>query len=466
MSNNTNRAVISFSIMAALFLLVGFMQSWSLALAIFNLCLISSIMALGVNIQWGYAGLFNVGTMGFAALGGLAAVLVSQAPITDAWVAGGSSLFFAGLIAVVTIIAIIITLKKLEKGPIRAAALIPIIIIGYFTFRYFFDDATHSIEAVNPALTGYLGGMGIPIIFSWIVGGFFAAGAAWVVGKIALGLRSDYLAIATLGISEIVIAILKNEDWLTRGVKNVSGLPRPVPYEIKLQESDWFITAVTNLYSGTLSSLEGAARSDKIANLVMDASSIFVKLCYAGLFGSVLLILLFLSIKALNSPWGRMMRAIRDNETAASAMGKNITKRHLQVFVIGSAVVGIAGAMLTTLDGQFIPGSYQPLRFTFLVWVMVIVGGSGNNLGSILGGFIIWFVWIEADPIGVWLIDTATGWMDSTNPIRLHLMDSAQHMRLFTMGMVLLLVMRFNPGGILPEVIKKPNIKASLPNKN
>ena len=87
-----------------------------------------------------------------------------------------------------------------------------------------------------------------------------------------------------------------------------------------------------------------------------------------------------------------MMSAIRDNEVAASAMGKDITWRHLQVFVLGSAVVGIAGAMLTTLDGQFTPASYQPLRFTFLIWVMVIVGGSGNNLGAVIGGFIIWFL--------------------------------------------------------------------------
>jgi branched-chain amino acid transport system permease protein len=187
----------------------------------------------------------------------------------------------------------------------------------------------------------------------------------------------------------------------------------------------------------------------------MQSSSIFVKLCYSGLFLTVLLVILTMSIKALNSPWGRMMRAIRDNETAASAMGKNVTKRHLQVFIIGSAVVGIAGAMLTTLDGQLTPGTYNPLRFTFLIWVMVIVGGSGNNLGSVLGGFLIWFVWIEAEPVGVWLIEVSTTWMDEANPVRLHLMKSAQHMRLFTMGLVLLLVMRFNPGGILPEGIQR-----------
>ena len=119
------------------------------------------------------------------------------------------------------------------------------------------------------------------------------------------------------------------------------------------------------------------------------ASSLVVKLSYAGLFLVVLLILMWLSQMALNSPWGRMMRAIRDNETAAEAMGKDVTGRHLQVFILGSAVCGIAGAMMTTLDGQLTPGSYQPLRFTFLIWVMVIVGGSGNNLGSVLGGFLI-----------------------------------------------------------------------------
>ena len=143
-------------------------------------------------------------------------------------------------------------------------------------------------------------------------------------------------------------------------------------------------------------------------------------------------------------------------------MGKDITGRHLQVFIIGSAVVGIAGAMLTTMDGQLTPGTYQPLRYTFLIWVMVIVGGSGNNLGAVLGGFIIWFFWVEAEPVGIWLIDFATSWMDGENPVRLHLMDTAQHMRMFTMGLILLLVMRFNPGGVLPETVnraERPNIE-------
>jgi len=453
--SNTKRTVLSFAVMACLLLIVGFSQSWSLMLTIFNLCLISAVMALGVNIQWGYAGLFNVGTMGFAALGGLAAVLVSKAPVPEAWAAGGANLFIAAVMIAATLAISILTYRRLPKGPIRVLALFGIILIGIFATRYFSEPAIDDIEAVNPTVTGYLGGLGLPVIFSWAVGGLFAACAAWVIGKIALGLRSDYLAIATLGISEIIIALLKNEDWLTRGVKNVTGLPRPVAYEIDLQKSDWFIGLTEWLNSSSLGALEGAEQSKLLSRLVIEHSSIFVKLSYAGLFAAVLIIVLTLSILALNSPWGRMMRAIRDNEVSSAAMGKNVTGRYLQVFVIGSAVVGIAGAMLTTLDGQLTPGTYNPLRFTFLIWVMVIIGGSGNNLGSVLGGFLIWFIWIEAEPVGVWLIDFSTSWLDGSNPVRLHLMDAAQHMRLFMMGLILLLVMRFNPGGILPEVVNR-----------
>ena len=305
---------------------------------------------------------------------------------------------------------------------------------GIFSDTIFFDPAVEAIEAVNAAKEGYLGGLGAPIVFSWLVGGILAAAAAWIVGKVTLGLRTDYLAIATLGIAEIIIAILKNEDWLTRGVKNVTGLPRPVPYESDLQQFDWFISWAGWLGVG-----------------VIEASSIFVKLCYAGLFTIVLLIIFWLAEQALRSPWGRMMRAIRDNHEAAEAMGKDVTGQHLQIFILGSAVVGIAGAMLTTLDGQFTPTTYNPLRFTFLIWVMVIVGGSGNNWGSVLGGFLVWFVWVEAEPVGLFLMDLMTAGLADDNNLKKHLLESAAHMRMICMGTILLLVLRFNPRGLIPE---------------
>ena len=146
-----------------------------------------------------------------------------------------------------------------------------------------------------------------------------------------------------------------------------------------------------------------------------------------------------------------MMRAIRDNEVAAEAMGKDVTGRHLQIFILGSAVCGLAGAMMTTLDGQLTPGTYQPLRFTFLIWVMVIVGGSGNNWGAVLGGFLIWFLWVMVEPMGLWLMDLITAGMADGSALKEHLLDSAAHMRLLTMGLILLLVLRFSPRGLIPE---------------
>ena len=168
----------------------------------------------------------------------------------------------------------------------------------------------------------------------------------------------------------------------------------------------------------------------------------------------VVLILLVLTQKALYSPWGRMMRAIRDNEEAANAMGKNVVKQHLHIFVLGSAVVGIAGAMLTTYDGLFTPGSYQPMRFTFLIWVMVIVGGSGNNFGAILGGFVVWFVWIEAAPVSLYLINIFTSGLADTSQFKNHLINSVPYFRYLIMGLGLLLIMRYRPKGILPEKIR------------
>jgi branched-chain amino acid transport system permease protein len=429
----TRHGLILYLCMAALLALVGFAQSWNVSLTILNLCLISAVMALGVNIQWGYAGLFNVGIMGFAALGGVAAVLVAQPPVPGAWAAGGAGIGLS-LLALLPTIGAVIFVRRIVKGRWRNAAALAVAVAGFFVIRGVFDPAVDAIEGFDAARTGYLGGLGLPVLLSWIVGGVFAAAAAWLVGKVALGLRADYLAIATLGISEIILAMMKNEDWLTRGVKNVTGLPRPVPIEIELQRAEWFLD---------LSARIGA-------NPVV-FSSIYVKLCYAILFAIVLVILMWLAERALNAPWGRMMRAIRDNRDAAEAMGKDVTARHLQTFILGSAVVGVAGAMLATLDGQFTPGQYNPLRFTFLIWVMVIVGGSGNNWGAVLGGFLIWFVWVEAEPAGIVIMNALTAGLDQSSVVRNHLLDAAPHMRLFLMGLILLLVLRFSPRGLIPE---------------
>jgi branched-chain amino acid transport system permease protein len=427
-----NRAPLYFALMLGLFAFEAATGGWNTALGLLNMGLISAIMALGVNIQWGYAGLFNTGIVGFVALGGLAPVLVSMPPVPGAFAAGGWRVMGALALAALVLYGAV-QIKRRIKSRMMAPVLIAFLIVGFFVYRAVLDPGVAAIEAINPSGAGYLGGLGLPVLLSWPVGMVFAAMAAWAVGKISLGLRSDYLAIATLGIAQIIIFVLRNEEWLARGVKNVNGLPRPVPYEIDLQADPGFVETAASF---GLDPVTG--------------STIFVKLCYAALFITVTLFVVYLSEKALKSPWGRMMRAIRDNETAASAMGKDVTRRHLQVFILGSAVCGLAGAMMITLDGQMTPGSYIPLRFTFLIWVMVIVGGSGNNWGAVLGGMLIWFLWIKVEPWGNGLIHFLTSGL-SDGGLKSHLLASAAHMRMLTMGAVLLLVLRFAPRGLLPE---------------
>lgn len=428
--------ILLFLSMFILIAFVGFFQSWNLALTIFNLCIISSIMSLGINIQWGNAGIVNFGVMGFAALGGLANIIVSMPPTAKAWDAGAIYILIGIIIFILSIIfSILVWLKSGLSKKKKYIINFLLITLGYFLMRYIIDSPIKAIEAIEPAKTGYLGGLDLPVIISWPIGGLLAALIAYVIGKISLGLRSDYLAIATLGISEIIIYILKNEDWLSRGVKNVNGLPRPVPYEIDLQSEPWVLELT------------------KFFNIpVSEISSIIVKLSYSCIFLLILIGILLLLEIAQKSPWGRMMRAIRDNEVSANAMGKDIKTRHLQVFVIGSAIIGIAGAMLTTLDGQFTPVTYQPLRFTFLIWIMVIIGGSGNNFGSIIGGFLIWFFWVQSEPLGLWFISQITAHISDTNIIKSHLLENAAHIRLMFMGMILLITLRFAPKGLIPEV--------------
>ena len=207
---------------------------------------------------------------------------------------------------VVMIFAIRFVLKNFEKSKIRTYGIAVIIIVGIVIIRITSESSIEAIESVNPATTGFLGGLGLPIVFSWIVGAFFAAGLAFIVGKVALGLRADYLAIATLLISEIVIAIIKHEDWLTRGVKNVIGLKRPVPYEIELQAKEWFINLVAKFNSGKLDLISNITDKQAALNqLVIEGSSVFVKLCYSGLFLIVVVALLIITPKSSLFPMGK-----------------------------------------------------------------------------------------------------------------------------------------------------------------
>ena len=457
-----SRYWLSFGILATLIAVTGWVQGWSVALSLLTVGLISAVMALGLNMQWGYAGLFNAGVMGFSAIGAIACVLVSMPWVTASMSIGLETLlqnpegqqqaietlqrdlprriaaeqqigvaWLIGAVSAVLAWGINWALRSRFSGGWRAIVVVVILAVGFVLFQNRFDPAVRVIESTGFGDDSkYLGGLQLPILLAWFVGGGLAALAAWVIGKIALGLRSDYLAIATLGISEIVIALLKNEGWLTRGVLNVTGLPSPVPSAKALQLAPY--------------------------HLEMGASLIVNKVAFLAIIVLLLAAFLWLAHRALHSPWGRMMRAIRDNEEAAGAMGKDVVMRHRQVFICGSFLLGVGGAMLATYVLQFEPAGYQPLRYTFLIWVMVIVGGSGNNLGSVVGGLLIWFVWIQAEPAASWLFhvlgdQSAEGGSEWARIM----IERAPQMRTLVMGLVLLLVLRFAPRGILPEALQR-----------
>lgn len=177
-----------------------------------------------------------------------------------------------------------------------------------------------------------------------------AGAIAFLIGLITLNLRSDYLAIATIGIAEIISQILKNEGWLTNGVRGITRIPRPF--------RGWIPGQDTLLYLG------------------------LVLLVLAGVY--------WLSERAYRSPWGRVLRAIREDEPAALAAGKDVLQFRLQAFVLGSMLMGLAGALYAHFVNFISPEAFQPEFATFIVWVMLIAGGSGNNRGALLGALAIW----------------------------------------------------------------------------
>jgi branched-chain amino acid transport system permease protein len=174
---------ISFAVMGMMIILVGVFQSWGVALSILNLCLISAVMSMGVNIQWGFAGLINFGVMGFLAIGGLATVLISVPPVIEAWSAGGLGILFSGVFIILTVLIVFVINKKFYNFKYKNYLVFIIIILSIPLLKIFSGPSISKIESINAATSGFLGGMNLPIIFSWFFGGALSAGVAYIIGS-------------------------------------------------------------------------------------------------------------------------------------------------------------------------------------------------------------------------------------------------------------------------------------------
>jgi branched-chain amino acid transport system permease protein len=265
-------------------------------------------------------------------------------------------------------------------------------VAGFFAIGAY----TTALLTAPPGATAS-GGLGLPVATGWAAALLVSGALAWAIGKICLRLRSDYLAMATIGIAEILRLIVKNELWLTNGSRGIAGVPRP--FEQLAQP--WAELAFLLLVLAVLA------------------------LCY-GLLET-----------AVRSPWGRVMRAIRDDEAAAAAAGKDVAAFRQQAFVLGAMLMGLGGALSAHYFKYIGPEATQPLLATFLVWVMLVVGGSGRNAGAVAGAFLVWALWSATELL--------------TNRLPPDWLTRAAYLRVFLIGLILQVVLQRHAGGLLAE---------------
>ena len=426
----TRRVLIAYLALAILIVIIGMTRGVSTALLLTAISSIYALVALGLNIQFGYGGLFNLAIMGLLMIGGMTVSSISM-PINYAfWTSDGPMMLGRVIIAAIAGVLLVIGARNLWRLGIPRGVVTWLTVlawfVGYVIYRMQIDPAAQYIE--TQVQGGWVGGLGLPVWAGYAVAGALAGLAAWIIGKISLGLRSDYLAIATIGMSEIIRAFVKNMDWLTRGTLTVTPIPWPVPLPGSYIDRGFDIQT---------SFIYGQGAFVLVTLAVLGVAVFLVERAYAG-------------------PWGRMMRAVRDNHIAASSMGKDVKARQIEIFVFGAVLMGIGGAMLSSFNQLFDPGGYIPINHTFLIWVMVIVGGMGNSYGAVLGGFLVYLMWAMSEPVSAAIFaqvsrgTVALGW----GPIP-EIDARAAQMRVFVLGLVIWLSLRFAPKGLLPEVIRR-----------
>ena len=299
---------------------------------------IYSVFALGLNVQWGFTGLFNIGIAGFFALGAYTSALLTTASPDpeqfEDFVFGGN---WSGM---------------------------PFMDWGIDAW-FFFALAAAALACGVIALA---------------------------IGYVTLRLRDDYLAISTLGIAETVRLFFLNEKWVANGSKGLYRIPRFLGDMVPPEQYDYLYLAVV----------------------------------------AVALIALFLMVqRAVQSPWGRVLRAIREDEVTTEASGKDVFNFKLQAFVLGAVIMGIGGALFAHHFLFLAPLTFDPLLATFVIWAMLMVGGSGNNWGAVLGAFVVWGIW--------------TGTQFLPGPL------ADPNVRFFMIGVLIVAVILLRPNGILGE---------------
>ncbi len=305
---------------------------------------IFAIFALGLNVQWGYTGIFNFGIVAFFMVGAYTSALVTKEPSSSEFV-------------------------KYVGGLNLAEGLGPLNLHG---------------------LTGFILGALAAAVVSGIV--------AFLIAIPALRLREDYLAIATIGVAEVFRRIAIEEEGLVNGTRGLTGIPRP------------------------------------LHDLVSPPDYKFIYLAIAV----VVLVIIFIAIeRGARSPWGRVLKAIREDELATAASGKNIFAFRMQAFVLGAMIMGIGGAVYSANQGSIVPDTFSHFFGTFIIWAMLMVGGSGSNRGAILGAYVVWGFW------------TLTGLVQPHLPAALEARTS--YIRDLLIGLLIVVTLLLRPHGLMGE---------------
>lgn len=320
---------------------------------------IYAVLSLGLNVQWGYTGLFNIGIAAFFSVGAFTSALVT----------------------------------------------------------------TNMPTGINATFTKQAFGLGMPFWIGLLAAGLVAGVLAWLIGKPTLRLRDDYLAIATIGIAEMVRLVFQNERWLANGPQPLRGIPQPLSC-LTGDGCGWLPGFVNDFFSPL------APR---------DYPHIYV-----AIVGIVLFVIYRVLERAVRSPWGRALRAVREEEASAAMNGKNIAAFRMQAFVVGAVIMGIGGSLYAHYIVSIDYGHFDPLYGTFLIWVMLMLGGSGNNRGAVLGAFVVWGIW-SGTSFAVDALRPTLAAISSDLPSR------GPYIRLFFISVLLIFIVLFRPKGILPE---------------